>query len=93
MGYNPDETSQRPFNVGRQEPTSLETKEATQEEISRLSALLGRAFDQDSIADTNYLVRMRFYNSVKHEIGSPTLSEREFIEQGRKNIQTSNAQS
>ncbi len=90
MGYNPDETSQRPFNVGRQEPTSLETKEATQEEISRLSALLGRAFDQDSIADTNYLVRMRFYNSVKHEIGSPTLSEREFIEQGGKYIQTSN---
>ena len=31
MGYNPDETKQRPFNVGKQEATTLETKEATEE--------------------------------------------------------------
>lgn len=90
MGYNPDETNQRPFNVGRQEPTCLETKEATEDEISRLSALLGRAFDRDSITDENYLVRMRFYNSVKESVGTPKMSEKEFLEKGSKYIQTNN---
>ena len=88
MGYNPDETSHRQFNVGKQEATTLETKEATEEEISRLSSLLGRAFDRDSIVDENYLVRMRFYNSVKNEIGTPNMSEKEFITKGRKYLQT-----
>ena len=90
MGYNPDETKQRPFNVGKQEATTLETKEATEEEISRLSSLLGRAFDKDSIMDENYLVRMRFYNSVKATIGDPQMSEKEFIEKGAKYMQTKN---
>ena len=88
MGYNPDGTRHREFNVGKQEATTLETKEATDEEISRLSALLGRAFDRDSIVDENYLVRMRFYNSVKKEIGEPNISEKEFISKGRKYMQT-----
>ena len=88
MGYDPDETSHRQFNVGKQEATTLETKEATEEEISRLSSLLGRAFDRDSIVDENYLVRMRFYNSVKKEIGEPNMSEKEFISKGHKYMQT-----
>lgn len=88
MGYDPDRTSHRQFNVGRQEPTTLETKEATDEEISRLSALLGRAFDRDSIVDENYLVRMRFYNSVKKTIGDLEMSEKEFISKGRKYVKT-----
>ena len=88
MGYNPDETSHRQFNVGKQEATTLETKEATEEEISRLSSLLGRAFDRDSIVDENYLVRMRFYNSVKKEIGEPKMTEKEFISKGHKYMQT-----
>lgn len=66
--YDPDETNNHPFNVGKQEPMTLETKDATEEEISRLSSLLGRAFDKDSIIDENYLVRMRFYNSVKNSL-------------------------
>ena len=90
MGYDPDETNHRPFNVGKQEATTLETKEATEEEISRLSSLLGRAFDKDSIVDENYLVRMRFYNSVKQQIGNPKMSEKEFITKGRKYMETSN---
>ena len=88
MGYNPDETSHRQFNVGKQEATTLETREATKDEISRLSSLLGRAFDCDSIVDENYLVRMRFYNSVKNKIGEPNMSEKEFITKGRKYLQT-----
>lgn len=88
MGYDPDETSHRQFNVGKQEATTLETKEATADEISRLSSLLGRAFDSDSIVDENYLVRMRFYNSVKEEIGEPKMSEKEFISKGHKYMQT-----
>mgnify|MGYP002624762702 CR=1 FL=1 len=88
MGYNPDETSHRQFNVGKQEATTLETREATEDEISRLSSLLGRAFDRDSIVDENYLVRMRFYNSVKNKIGEPNMSEKEFITKGRKYLQT-----
>ena len=88
MGYNPDETLNRQFNVGKQEATTLETKEATEEEISRLSSLLGRAFDKDSIVDENYLVRMRFYNSVKKEIGEPKMTEKEFISKGHKYMQT-----
>lgn len=91
MGYNPDETSHRPFNVGKQEATTLETKEATEEEISRLSSLLGRAFDKDSIVDENYLVRMRFYNSVKKNIGNPKMSEKEFISKGHKYMETTNS--
>lgn len=90
MGYNPDETNQRPFNVGKQEATTLETKDATEEEISRLSSLLGRAFDRESIMDENYLVRMRFYNSVKAAVGDPQLSEKEFVEKGSKYMQTKN---
>lgn len=88
MGYNPDETSHRQFNVGKQDATTLETKEATEDEISRLSSLLGRAFDRDSIVDENYLVRMRFYNSVKNKIGEPNMSEKEFVTKGRKYLQT-----
>lgn len=88
MGYDPDKTSHRQFFVGKQEATTLETKEATEEEISRLSSLLGRAFDRDSIVDENYLVRMRFYNSVKKEIGEPKMSEKEFISQAHKYMQT-----
>ena len=90
MGYNPDETKQRPFNVGKQEATTLETKEATEEEISRLSSLLGRAFDKDSIMDENYLVRMRFYNSVRATVGDPQITEKEFVEKGSKYMQTKN---
>jgi len=88
MGYDPDETSHRQFNVGKQEATTLETKDATEEEISRLSSLLGRAFDRDSIVDENYLVRMRFYNSVKKVIGEPNISEKEFITKAHKYMQT-----
>ena len=88
MGYNPDETRHRQFNVGKQEATTLETREATEDELSRLSSLLGRAFDRDSIVDENYLVRMRFYNSVKNKIGEPNMSEKEFITKGRKYLQT-----
>ena len=88
MGYDPDETSHRKFNVGKQEATTLETKDVTEEEISRLSSLLGRAFDKESIMDENYLVRMRFYNSVKKEIGEPKMSEKEFISKGHKYMQT-----
>ena len=90
MGYNPDETKQRPFNVGKQEATTLETKDATEDDVSRLSALLGRAFDRDSIVDENYLVRMRFYNSVKENVGDPQMTEKEFVENGSKYLQTKN---
>ena len=90
MGYNPDETKQRPFNVGKQEATTLETKDATEDDVSRLSALLGRAFDRDSIVDENYLVRMRFYNSVKENVGDPQMTEKEFVEKGSKYLQTKN---
>jgi hypothetical protein len=88
MGYDPDETSHRQFNVGKQEPTTLETKDISEEDISRISNLLGRAYDRDSILDNNYLVRMRFYNSVKKEIGEPTMSEKDFITKGHKYLQT-----
>lgn len=88
MGYDPDETKHRPFNVGHQKPTTLETKEATEDEVARLSALFGRAFDKDSIVDENYLVRMRFYNSVKKHVGELKMSERDFIEKGGKYVQT-----
>ena len=40
--------------------------------------------------DENYLVRMRFYNSVKANIGDPQMSEKEFIEKGAKYMQTKN---
>lgn len=86
--YDPDETNNHPFNVGKQEPMTLETKDATEEEISRLSSLLGRAFDKDSIIDENYLVRMRFYNSVKKQFEDPELSEDEFVRKGDKSIKT-----
>lgn len=90
MEYDPDKTINRPFNVGKQEPITLETKEATEEEISRLSNLLGRAFDKDSITDENYLVRMRFYNHVKQELGDPDVSETEFISNKNKSLRITN---
>ena len=88
MGYDPDRTSYRQFNVGKQEATTLETKDASEDELSRLSSLIGRAFDRDSIVDENYLVRMRFYNSVKQKIGEPKMTEKEFISKGYKYMET-----
>ena len=87
-GYDPDSATLRTFNVGTQTPTTLETSDATDDEVSRLSALFGRAFDRDSIVDENYLVRMRFYNSVKREFGEVDMSEKDFISGNHKFIRT-----
>ena len=50
MGYNPDETSHRQFNVGKQEATTLETREATEDEIAdeykKLSEQYGLTVEQ-----------------------------------------------
>ena len=86
--YNPDTFKQRSFHIGKQDPTQLGVSEISQEDVTRLSEVLGRACNVDEIKDNNYLVRLRFYESAVRNGYEPEIDEKEFIEKSCNRLQT-----
>ena len=86
--YNPDTFKQRSFHIGKQDPTQLGVSEISQEDVTRLSEVLGRACNVDEIKDNNYLVRLRFYESAVRNGYEPEIDEKEFIEKSCSRLQT-----
>lgn len=89
-GYSPDKFKARQFNSGTQEPLTLSRRDISQDEIQYLSNLFGRALNIDTIKDENYIVRMRFYNSLKENGLEMDMTELEYIENGSSKIVTKN---
>lgn len=87
-GYSPDKFKARQFNAGTQEPLTLSRRDINKDEVQYLSNLFGRALNIDTIKDENYIVRMRFYNSLKENGLEMDMSEREYIEHGSSQITT-----
>ena len=77
--HNPKNFRNREFSVGNSTPLSLSTSEASDEEMMFLSKLLGDAYNIDRIIDENYLVRLRFYNSLMEEGYEHNIDVKEFI--------------
>lgn len=77
------------FNPGIQEPLQLRVdKTVSEAERSRLSQILGRAMDTDTILNENYLVRMRFFDEVVRTFGKVDQSEQDFIRSKCASIHT-----
>lgn len=87
-GYSPDKFKTRQFNVGAQEPLTLSRREVSNEEVQYLSNLFGRAMNVDTIKDENYIVRMRFYNSLKESGMEMDMDEKDYIENGSSQVVT-----
>lgn len=87
-GYSPDKFKTRQFNAGTQEPLTLSRRDIDKDEVQYLSNLFGRALNIDTIKDENYIVRMRFYNSLKENGLEMDMSERDYIEHGSSQITT-----
>lgn len=87
-GYSPDKFKTRQFDVGAQEPLTLSRREISNEEVQYLSNLFGRAMNVDTIKDENYIVRMRFYNSLKESGMEMDMDEKEYIENGSSQVVT-----
>lgn len=87
-GYSPDKFKARQFNAGTQEPLTLSRRDIDKDEVQYLSNLFGRALNIDTIKDENYIVRMRFFNSLKENGLEMDMSERDFIEHGSSQITT-----
>ena len=87
-GYSPDKFKARQFNAGTQEPLTLSRRDIDKDEVQYLSNLFGRALNIDTIKDENYIVRMRFYNSLKENGLEMDMSERDYIEHGSSQITT-----
>ncbi len=90
--YAPDQFHQRSFDVGTQEPVTLSRKDISDDEVNYLSNLLGRAVNVDTIKDENYIVRMRFWNSLQEEGLEMDMSEKDYVESGSKQIRTKSGQ-
>lgn len=86
--YSPDRFQARQFNPGSQEPLTLSRRNISKDEVQYLSNLFGRAFNVDTIKDENYIVRMRFFNSLKENGLEMDMDEREYIENGSKEVVT-----
>lgn len=87
-GYSPDKFKARQFDVGAQDPLTLSRKEISNEEVQYLSNLFGRAMNVDTIKDENYIVRMRFYNSLKESGMEMDMDEKDYIENGATQVVT-----
>ena len=87
-GYSPDKFKTRQFNVGAQEPLTLSRREVSNEEVQYLSNLFGRAMNVDTIKDENYIVRMRFYNSLKESGMEMDMDEKDYVENGSSQVVT-----
>lgn len=89
-GYSPDKFKERQFDAGEQEPITLSESEPQKHEIEFLNNLFGRALNINTIKDENYIVRMRFLNSLRENGFEVDLDERSFIENDSKEIVTTN---
>jgi len=87
-GYSPDRFKARQFDAGTQEPLTLSRKDISENEVQYLSKLLGRAMNVDVIKDENYIVRMRFYNSLRENGLEMDMDEKDFIENGTSKVVT-----
>lgn len=87
-GYSPDKFKSRQFDAGEQEPMTLSRRDISNDEIKYLSNLFGRALNIDTIKDENYIVRMRFYNSLKENGLAMEKSEYDYIAYGSKEVKT-----
>lgn len=87
-GYSPEKFKARQFYAGSQDPLTLSSREIDHDEVQYLSNLFGRALNVDTIKDENYIVRMRFYNSLKENGLEMDMDEREFVENGTDKIVT-----
>lgn len=86
--YTPEQFKNRQFNVGTQEPLTLSRRDISDTDVQYLSNLLGKALNTDTIKDENYIVRMRFYNSLKENDLDMDMDEREYVEHGSSKIIT-----
>ena len=89
-GYSPDKFKERRFDAGEQEPITLSECEPQKHEIEYLNNLFGRALNVNTIKDENYIVRLRFLNSLRENGFDVELDERSFIENDSKEIVTTN---
>ena len=89
-GYSPDKFKERRFDAGEQEPITLSESEPQKHEVEYLNNLFGRALNVNTIKDENYIVRMRFLNSLRENGFDVDLDERSFIENDSKEIVTAN---
>lgn len=89
-GYSPDKFKERRFDAGEQEPITLSECEPQKHEIEYLNSLFGRALNVNTIKDENYIVRLRFLNSLRENGFDVDLDERSFIENDSKEIVTTN---
>ena len=89
-GYSPDKFKERRFDAGEQEPITLSESEPQKHEVEYLNNLFGRALNVNTIKDENYIVRMRFLNSLRENGFDVDLDERSFIENDSKEIVTTN---
>lgn len=89
-GYSPDKFKERRFDAGEQEPITLSESEPQKHEVEFLNNLFGRALNVNTIKDENYIVRMRFLNSLRENGFEVDLDERSFIENDSKEIVTTN---
>lgn len=87
-GYSPEKFKARQFNIGEQSPLTLSRREIGDDEVQYLSKLFGRALNVDTIKDENYIVRMRFYNSLKEHGLEMDMNERDYVEKGSNQVVT-----
>jgi len=76
------------FNAGNQDPLTLSRRDISNDEVQYLSKLFGRSLNVDTIKDENYIVRMRFYNSLKENGLDMDMEERDYIENGSEEVVT-----
>jgi len=86
--YSPDKFKARNFNAGNQDPLTLSRRDISNDEVQYLSKLFGRSLNVDTIKDENYIVRMRFYNSLKENGLDMDMEERDYIENGSEEVVT-----
>ena len=87
-GYSPGRFQTRQFDSGTQDPLTLSRKDISKDEVQYLSNLFGRALNVNTIKDENYIVRMRFYNSLKENGLEMDMNERDYVERGAKQVVT-----
>lgn len=87
-GYSPDRFKAKQFTVGTQEPLTLSRRDISNDEVQYLSKLFGRAMNVDTIKDENYIIRMRFFNSLKVSGMEMDMDERDYIENGATQVVT-----
>lgn len=77
--YNPENFKRRKFSPGNQDPLILSSANASDDEMKYLSSILGDAYNADRIINENYLVRLRFFNSLKEQGFEHNIDAQEFI--------------